>query len=742
MIDLSLLNEAQRLAVTHGDGPALVLAGAGSGKTRVITWRIAWLIEQGVRPYEILAVTFTNKAAGEMQKRVTQLVSAAGARPTIGTCHSVSLRILRRWADRLGYGRSFLVYDTADQLALVRRVAREAGLDESAFPPRRLLSAISRAKNQLIDPAAYADSHRDFYGARVSEVYLLYQKRLRSLDAMDFDDLIGNHVRLLREHEDVRHELNHRFRHLLIDEYQDTNHAQYALIRLLGGEAGRVMAVGDEDQSIYKFRGADIMNILNFERDFPGARIIKLEQNYRSTGNILDAASGVVAHNTARKGKTLFTDRGAGEPIRVVTCDSEREEARFVLERILELRGESLPLAEMAVLFRTNAQSRPFEEELLNANLPYVVIGGTRFYERAEVKDILAFLRLSVRPHDAGALERVINVPARGIGATTVRALQEQAAATSASLWTIIEGELDGFSERARRAITEFRGIVHDLQRESSRPVPEFIELVFQRTAYRALYERSNDPQDEARLENLDELLNSAREFQDNNPDAGLGDYLDSITLMSDVDDYEEGKGVTLMTLHSAKGLEFRVVFLVGMEEGILPHSRSEEDIEEERRLCYVGMTRAKERLYCIHCYQRRIHGQLREQSPSPFIEEIPSSVREEIRLARQPFARQRWEDSEPNRWRSRDSGVDTAGNVGSFFSNAPVRFDPAAIRPARSEVAGGELKRGSRVRHEQFGEGVILRTEGAGGDAKLTVYFDRMGTKKFVAKYAKLVKI
>ncbi|HKO01859.1 MAG TPA: UvrD-helicase domain-containing protein, partial [Thermoanaerobaculia bacterium] len=400
MIDLSGLNPQQREAVTHGEGPLLVLAGAGSGKTRVITYRIAWLIgERGVPPYQILAVTFTNKAANEMLSRVERLVpqGGIGARPWIGTFHSTSLRMLRRYADRLGFTKSFAIYDTSDQLTLIRRCMRELQMSDDAFPPRAILNRISNAKNELIGPAQYEKTNLDFFGARVSEVYRLYQKRLKEFDAMDFDDLIGNYVMLLQQHDDVRAELHDRFPHLLIDEYQDTNHAQYMLIKLLAGPKGNVMAVGDEDQSIYRFRGADINNILNFERDFPGARIVKLEQNYRSTGNILDAATGVVANNIARKGKRLFTDSGTGDPVRIVTCSTDREEAQFVLERILSLQPK-YQLSDFAVLFRTNAQSRPFEEELLRANLPYSVVGGVKFYERAEIKDILAFTRLAVRP--------------------------------------------------------------------------------------------------------------------------------------------------------------------------------------------------------------------------------------------------------------------------------------------------------------------------------------------------------
>ncbi len=771
MIDLSGLNPQQREAVTHGTGPLLVLAGAGSGKTRVITYRIAYLMgELGVRPQNILAVTFTNKAAAEMLHRVDQLVPPAGGyRPWIGTFHSTSLRMLRRYADRLGFTKSFAVYDTSDQLTLIRRCMRELNVNDDAFPPRSVLTRISHAKNELINPVEYEKTNHDFFGARVAEIYRLYQKRLREYDAMDFDDLIGNYVGLLEQHEDVRNELHDRFRHLLIDEYQDTNKAQYVLVKLLAGKAGNIVAVGDEDQSIYRFRGADINNILNFEQDFPGATIIKLEQNYRSTGNILDAATGVVARNIARKGKTLFTRGGKGDPVRVVTCSNDREEAQFVLEKISSLSGR-YKLTDFAVLFRTNAQSRPFEEELLRANLPYSVVGGVKFYERAEIKDILSFIRLAIRPHDTPSVERVINVPSRGIGDTTVNALTEQAAAQNLSLWTVVEGDLAFLPARAAKAVREFREIVHDLQRAATNPIPDLVDYVLLRTGYRRMLQESRDLQDESRLENLEELINSAREYMEQNPQALLADWLDSLTLMSDLDKYESQKGVTLMTLHAAKGLEFRVVFLVGMEEGILPHSQSLErtdDLEEERRLCYVGMTRAREMLFCIHAYERRVHGRFREQSPSPFLTEIPEEAREEVRLGR-AYSSQSWREA-PTERRPLDGrstgrrpvmtsrpaaggpparpgaprpGANVNG-VMSFFQNGPVQFDPGAIRAANQAdtPASAELKRGQRVRHEMFGVGTILTMEGSGQDAKLSVYFERHGTKKFIARFAKLTR-
>ena len=746
MIDLTGLNPRQRDAVTHGEGPLLVLAGAGSGKTRVITYRIAYLIGQlGVPPSRILAVTFTNKAAGEMLSRVEHLVPGIGARPWIGTFHSTSLRMLRRYADRLGFTKSFAVYDTSDQLTLVRRCMRELNMNDDAFPPRSILTRISNAKNELMGPAEYEKQNTDFFGARVAEVYRMYQKRLREYDAMDFDDLIGNYVRLLREHEDVRNEIHERFQHLLIDEYQDTNRAQYELIRALAGKRGNIVAVGDEDQSIYRFRGADINNILNFEHDFPGAKIVKLEQNYRSTGNILDAATGVVSRNIARKGKRLFTQIGSGDPVRIVTCTNDREEAQFVIDRITALRSQ-YKLTDFAVLFRTNAQSRPFEEELLRANIPYSVVGGVRFYERAEIKDVLSFLRLAVRPHDTPSIERVINVPSRGIGETTLAAIQAQANERNVSLWTVIEDDLSFLPARASKAVREFREIVHDLQRAANHPLPEFLDYLLLRTGYRRMLTESRDLQDESRLQNIDELLSSAREFADQNAGASLADYLDSLTLMSDLDRYESGKGVTLMTLHAAKGLEFRVVFLTGMEEGILPHSQSleaNEDVEEERRLCYVGMTRARDQLYCVHTLQRLMRGQIREQSPSPFLAEIPEEVTEPVRLARNTRPQQTWRER-PVRSAAAPSHVaGSAKSVFSFFKDAPVQFDPSAIRAARQEPQRtGELKRGQRVRHEQFGDGTILTMEGSGPDAKLTVYFDRAGSRKFIAKYAKLTRI
>ena len=765
MIDLTGLNPRQRDAVTHGSGPLLVLAGAGSGKTRVITHRIAWLIgELGVPPSRILGVTFTNKAASEMLTRVEALVPRQlGVRPWIGTFHSTSLRMLRRYADRLGYTKSFAVYDTADQMTLIRRSMRELNINDEAFPPRSVLTRISHAKNELIGPAEYEKTNLDFFGARVAEIYRVYQKRLREYDAMDFDDLIGNYVQLLEKHEDVRQELHERFQYLLIDEYQDTNKAQYQLVKLLAGKGGNVVAVGDEDQSIYKFRGADINNILNFERDFPGARIIKLEQNYRSTGNILGAATGVVSNNIARKGKTLFTEAGSGDPIHVVTTGNEREEAQFVLETISSQRSK-YKLSDFAVLFRTNAQSRPFEEELLRANMPYSVVGGVKFYERAEVKDIMSYLRLTIRPHDTPSIERVINSPSRGIGDTTVAALNQAATDQNISLWTVIEGDLAFLPSRAAKAVKEFREIIHDLQRAASNPLPELFDYVLLRTGYRRMLAESRDVQDESRLENIDELINSAREFIENNASSSLADYLDSITLISDLDRYESAKGVTLMTLHSAKGLEYKVVFLTGLEEGILPHANSlehNEDLEEERRLCYVGMTRAREQLYCMHSLERRMHGRFREQSPSPFLAEIPEEVKEEVRLAstryssapsgnwrEQPMRQRQNYDQPQKKYQAPASPPppkpsNSTNSVFSFFKDSPVQFDPTAIKPAAAKPEGSqELKRGQRVQHETFGVGTILTMEGSGPEAKLTVYFERAGSRKFIAKYAKLVRV
>ncbi|HEX7708509.1 MAG TPA: UvrD-helicase domain-containing protein [Thermoanaerobaculia bacterium] len=796
MIDLSGLNPQQREAVTHGTGPLLVLAGAGSGKTRVITYRIAYLMgEMGVRPSGILAVTFTNKAAAEMLHRVDQLVPpTGGSRPWVGTFHSTSLRILRRHADRLGFTKSFAIYDTSDQMTLIRRCMRELNVNDEAFPPRAVLTRISHAKNELIGPVEYEKTNHDFFGARVAEIYRLYQKKLREFDAMDFDDMIGNYVQLLEKNDDIRAELHERFPHLLIDEYQDTNRAQYVLVKLLAGKEGNIVAVGDEDQSIYRFRGADINNILNFERDFPGARIIKLEENYRSTGNILGAATGVVSNNIARKGKTLFTKGGKGDPVRIVTCSNDREEAQFVLEKISSFRSK-YKLTDFAVLFRTNAQSRPFEEELLRANLPYSVVGGVKFYERAEIKDALSYVRLTLRPHDTPSIERVINSPSRGIGDTTLAALTEQAAAQDVPVWTVIEGDLGFLPSRAARAVKEFRDIVQDLQRAASNPIHDFVDYVLIRTGYRRMLQESRDLQDESRLENLEELLNSAREFSDQNPGASLSDYLDSLTLMSDLDRYESQKGVTLMTLHAAKGLEFKVVFLVGMEEGILPHSQSlerNEDLEEERRLCYVGMTRARELLFCSHAFERRVHGRFREQNPSPFLQELPEEVTETLRLASSYRSSQEptWRDrplsssdrrSSGDRWSSGGSSTRSGSSSGSynrpsparpapnrtqaaaprssapaaqkhdssvngvlsFFQNTPVQFDPSAIQAAKAQEApSADLKRGQRVRHEMFGIGTILTMEGNGPDAKLSVYFERHGTKKFIAKYAKLTKV
>jgi len=784
------LNPEQKEAVAHGEGPMLVLAGAGSGKTRVITHRIAHLIALGAAPHSIVAVTFTNKAAREMKERALRLLGTENTPVFVGTFHSFALRLLRRHAPLLGYTARFSVYDTSDQLALVKRVAAAAELAEKAFPAKALLGRISSAKNQLQGPAEFARTNSDFYGVRVSQVYQQYQKQLRAADAMDFDDLIGNAVGLFAPSlidpstgQPLAESLRSRMRHFLIDEYQDTNHAQAELVRALSLESKNLCVVGDDDQSIYRWRGAMVGNILEFENEFPGARIVKLERNYRSTGRILKAASAVVNKNSRRHRKNLWTEKGEGRKIFLYVARDERDEAHWVGGEIAASLGEGKRLSDTAVLFRTNAQSRPFEDELRRRDWPYVLVGGVKFYERTEIKDTLSYLRLAVHPADDGAFLRIVNVPARGIGAATIETLRSAATAAGCSLWQTISGqkpasgvqtpppgEIDSRSaqthfsdmfetpsssqspvsvelgERARRALAEFRATVEDVARATeSRPPAETLTYLLERTGYRALYQKSDDPQDLSRLENLDELLRAAEEFEEAEPGATASDFVDAVALTADVDQFKESddRGVILMTLHSAKGLEFPNVFLAGVEEGLLPHRSSMDDpeeLDEERRLAYVGMTRAKERLSLSLARFRSLYGQSNEARPSQFLDDLPADAIETIRgFEEETSSRggEDWEDGE-----SEDTGHRAPGlfpSRGGRVHDGPTIFRQEPRRAALPPGRPGELRKGMKVRHAQYGVGVILMEEGSGDGKKFTVYFDRVGRKKLVAKYAPL---
>ena len=707
---LQNLNPEQRTAVLHERGPLLVLAGAGSGKTRVITHRLARLVETGVDPRTIVAVTFTNKAAEEMRERARKLLGGRPLVSFVGTFHSFALRFLRRNAAAAGLPPRFSIADSADQLALVKEAMGELGLSEQVFTPGAVRARISHAKNALLTAQAFADSQTDYAGERIGKVFLLYERKLASAGALDFDDLIVRAVQLLKGRPEVLAAERSRVRHLLIDEYQDTNTVQDALVKLLGEGADSLCAVGDEDQAIYRWRGAEVEHILRFDEDFPGARIVPLERNYRSTSGILDAASGLVANNRRRRKKRLVADRGAGARVRLWRFDEDRSEAEAVARAL----GERREPGEVAVLYRTNAQSRSFEEELVRRRIPYVVVGGMKFYERAEVKDALAYLRLAARPHDDLAFRRVVNVPARGIGQATLDHLAKAARDRGVSWWEASAEPPPELTERARTALGRFRALVSDLAARAETDSPSaLLEHLLEATGYSAIYQGSEEREDVARRENLEELVSSAREFERrSDEDATLADYLDSVSLATDADAAAGGKGVTLSTLHAAKGLEFPAVFLVGLEEGYVPHGQSGEDedeLEEERRLLYVGMTRAKDELTLTLAARRLVYGRVQPRMESRFVAEIPQEGLEERTFGapRPVFTGRRYEPEDESQ------EVDLPGT--------------------------GELKRGRRVRHPRYGYGVILAQEGSGDETRLTVYFDRAGKKKFVARYADL---
>jgi DNA helicase-2/ATP-dependent DNA helicase PcrA len=727
-VDLdSVLNSEQIAAVTHGDGPQLVLAGAGSGKTRVITYRIGWLVEQrAVDPARIVAVTFTNKAAAEMRARVESLLASSGARPDgfVGTFHRFGLGLLRRYAERAGLRPGFMVFDDSDQMALVKRALEDEGLSEGAYPPRTMLARISDAKSRLLDPETYASSTSGFFEERLAKVFRRYEHLLRRASAVDFDDLIVLPVRLLANDNEIGARVRGRITHLLVDEFQDTNHAQLRLVRELIGAAGNLTAVGDEDQGIYRWRGADLDNVLQFERWFPQAVVRKLERNYRSTQTILDAAGDLVAHNTKRRGKRLWTEAGRGEPIELYRARDEMDEALWVVRRAGDMHRAGIPWREIAVLVRTNAQTRALEEELLRTRTPYVLIGGTRFYERAEIKDVVAYLRVLWDPRDELSMGRIMNQPPRGIGKATQRLLEEEAEREGTTVWDALAlGQLESLPQKSARALRAFHDLLSELRADlDTLPAVELLEKLFDRTGLLRLYQ-GDDPDSQARRENLEEFLSAANELLARDPAnqsrparESLPDLLDHIALVADLDGWEVERGVAVLTLHSAKGLEFRSVFVTGLEQGVLPHYNAQEradDVEEERRLLYVGMTRARERLLLSACRRRRVAGRFQDQQPSPFLDEIPAHL---LRGEESP---------------SLFEGERTRG-VASFFGRT-VEAEVEDERP---------ITKGKRVRHPQLGEGVVLAVEGQGEMAKLTVFFERAGKRKLVAKYANLERV
>ena len=721
------LNREQQQAVQHTEGPLLILAGAGSGKTKVLTVRIAYLLAQGVNPYEILAITFTNKAAKEMKSRVEGLVGDVANRIWLSTFHSFCAKFLRFELDNfLGYNSNFTIYDTSDSQVVIKAALKALNLDDKYYPVGAMISAISDAKNRLMFASDFRKQARDFYQQKVADVYEYYEKELRKNNALDFDDLLLVAVKLLQSNVTVLDKYSKRFRYVMIDEYQDTNHAQYLLAYLLSSHWKNIAVVGDADQSIYAWRGADIQNILDFEKDYPNCKSIKLEQNYRSTKIILDAANAVIDNNEGRPEKNLWTDKTEGAKIQHFTAQSEHEEAAFIGDTIVKKHDiHGVPYGDMAILYRTNAQSRVLEEALIKRALPYTMVGGTKFYDRKEIKDVLAYLRVLYNPFDDLSLLRIINVPKRSIGATTVSKLQDYARENGTSLFmTLTQLHLvDSIKGKTKEKLEEFGILIFTLVAEmDDKSVLDILEAILDRTGYLYQLEESTDPQDQARAENIGELLSVAKDFQDTNPTGTVEDFLEQVALVNDVDSFEqEDSKVTLMTLHAAKGLEFPIVFLGGLEEGLFPHSRTlmnPEEIEEERRLAYVGITRAEQELYISNATTRTVFGRTSSYLPSRFIDEIPAELVDGLRAKRKV----------PD---------DIKQTVPRHMS---VTSCPVTKPIIRNEVIA-DWKVGDTAIHSKWGNGKVVNVSGEGAGMKLTIEFPTQGVRVVMAKFAPVKK-
>lgn len=724
---LTGLNKEQQQAVQHTEGPLLILAGAGSGKTKVLTVRIAHLLAQGVNPYEILAITFTNKAAKEMKSRVEGLVGDVANRIWLSTFHSFCAKFLRFEIDSfLGYNSNFTIYDTSDSQAVIKSALKALNLDDKYYPVGAMIAAISDAKNKLLFASDFRKQARDFYQQKVADVYEYYERELRKNNALDFDDLLLVAVKLLQSNAAVLDKYSHRFRYVMIDEYQDTNHAQYVLAKLLASHWKNIAVVGDADQSIYAWRGADIQNILDFEKDYPNCTSIKLEQNYRSTKIILDAANAVIDNNEGRPEKNLWTDKTEGTKIQHFTAQSEHEEAAFIGDTIAKKHDiHDVPYGDMAILYRTNAQSRVLEEALIKRALPYTMVGGTKFYDRKEIKDVLAYLRVLYNPFDDLSLLRIINVPKRSIGATTVAKLQDYAREKGTSLFmTLTQLHLiDSIKGKTKEKLEEFGILIFTLVSEmEDKTVLDILESILDRTGYLAQLEESTDPQDQARAENIGELLSVAKDFQDTNPSGTVEDFLEQVALVNDVDSFEQEEAkVTLMTLHAAKGLEFPIVFLCGLEEGLFPHSRTlmnPEEIEEERRLAYVGITRAEKELYISNATTRTVFGRTSSYLPSRFIDEIPEELVDGLRAKRKV----------PD---------DIKRHVPQHMS---VTSRPVTKPIVRNEVIA-DWKVGDTAIHSKWGNGKVINVTGEGAGMKLTIEFPTQGVRVVMAKFAPVKK-
>lgn len=745
---LETLNPAQRQAVEHVDGPLLILAGAGSGKTRVIVCRCAYLIDQGIPPWSILAVTFTNKAAAEMRNRVDSICPGQGRAVWVSTFHAFCAKLLRVESKAMGTDPNFVIYDSNDQLVLVKEIIKELMLNDKQIQPSQVVNAISRAKDDMMDSGSYlinAQAHNDPFRERVGRIYEIYQKKLKAANALDFGDLIMKTVECFRDLAPLREKYQTRFRYVMVDEYQDTNHTQYLLTKYLAGQTKNIAVVGDDDQSIYSWRGATIRNIMEFERDYPGAKVVKLEQNYRSTGKILAAAGQLIKNNTKRKGKELWTENEMGEDLQFVEMANEQEEARYVVEEVQKLQRKGLQLKDMAVFYRTNAQSRVFEDTLRRSSLPYIIVGALRFYERAEIKDAVAYLRAVVNPKDSISVKRIVNLPARGLGKNSLALVEQYASSQGLSLWEglLRAHAISGLSTSARNGIKTFIGLMEQFQGHArSNTASTVVRRVLEESGYWDMWqtEAEDNPEAAERLDNLQELINAAKDFEEryakNDPvlaegmagetDAPtLARYLQEISLLSDLDEWkEQGGALTLMTVHLAKGLEFPAVFVTGLEEGLFPIGDSAfdpDELEEERRLAYVAMTRARQKLYLTSAASRRIFGSPHMNIPSRFVEEAGLSTKS--------YRTQTTEAGEFNQ--ARESwGGDDMNQDPEAGSKPPVT--PAA--PARRLP-----RKGQQVRHPDFGDGIVQEVEGSGDHAKASILFMGGFKKKLLLKYAPL---
>lgn len=758
------LNDKQYEAVINYEGPSLVIAGAGSGKTKVLTHKIAYLIqEKEVKPWNILAITFTNKAANEMKERVEKLVGEIARDMWIGTFHAICVRILRRYIDRIGFNSSFVIFDTSDQRMMIKNCLKDLNIDDKMFTDRIVASEISNAKNEMLEPDAYlARANGDFRKEKIASVYTLYQKRLKENNAIDFDDIINFTIKILTENPDVLEYYTGKFQYVLVDEYQDTNKAQFMLVSLLASRYGNITVVGDNDQGIYSFRGADISNILNFERDFPGTKIIKLEQNYRCTGNILNAANAVIKNNEVKYDKKLWTENEKGNLPTVYKAEDEYDEARYIVEQINHLkREEYYNYSDFAILYRMNTQSRAIEEILVREDIPYKIIGGLKFYERKEIKDIIAYLRLIYNPNDNLSLIRIINEPKRGIGKTSLEQVQKIAEENSISMYEVIKDAASYGLNRVYANSREFIETIEELRGISTQvEISELIKETLNKTGYTKALEIENTVEAENRIENLEEFLTVAIEFEEQAAENSLAEFLESITLSSDIDNLEESEDcVTLMTLHSAKGLEFPTVFLIGMEEGIFPGYKSigePKELEEERRLCYVGITRAKNNLYFTCAKHRTIFGSTSYNAMSRFIEEIPEEYldgleeiqnKKESIVSESPYG---WQyGNNKNNVTSykmsdvKSDDIKTTINKtksSSFaFRTAESFLNNLSTKPKSKEVDLSKYQAGVRVYHKKFGEGTINYVEQEGDDLKVDITFDKVGHKRLMAKFAGL---